>query len=304
MCLLIFSFGFKLHPFILCSNRDETFQRETLNGRYDNNQEVYFPQDQVAGGTWIIISGKTNGRFAIILNFHTFRYGIFDYWKNPRNPRSRGIIPRLFIDSNEDITAASFANSILQQEDFQGYNLIIGDKESCYYISNCIQSPPLQLQPQTLYAISNGKIDDEWQKMLISKQRINEIIANQRVSNLEIARQLIEKLFEVMEDSTPLPDATYNTMIPELMKLSAINVSPFLHNGHPYGTRTITIAIALSSSLSSVGEAEKTTIEERNNQQSCNLIINEFNRLSSDSESRWEKNETIMPFTIYSQQLN
>lgn len=244
MCLLVFSFGCKSHPFILCSNRDETFERATLNGQYYHDKEAYYPEDQVAGGTWITISGKKNGRFAIILNFHTFRYGIFHYWKDPINPRSRGIIPKLFIDADDEVTASSFAHSILQQQDFQGYNLIIGDKDSCYYVSNCIQSPPQQLLPETFYAISNGKIDDEWPKMLNSKQSIDEIISNERICNSEIARHLIDSILEIMKDSTPLPDATYNTMIPELMKLSAINVSPFLHNGNPYGTRTITIAIA------------------------------------------------------------
>lgn len=293
MCLLIFAFGFKDHPFLLCSNRDETFERATLNGQYYFEKETYFPQDQLAGGTWITISGKSNGRFAIILNFHTFRYGIHHYWKDPVNPRSRGIIPRLFIDSDENVTATSFASFILQQEDFQGYNLILGDKDNCYYVSNCIQSSPLLLQPETFYSISNGKIEDDWPKMLNSKQRISEIISNQRISNLEIGRQLIERFVEVMKDSTPLPDATYKTTIPEMMQLSAINVAPFLHNGNPYGTRTITIAVALSTN-----EEEE---EERTNQ--TQLLIHEFNKLSPDFDSNWERNETIMPFTTYSHHI-
>lgn len=306
MCLLIFCYGYKEHPFILCSNRDETFERDTLKGSYYKELKQYYPQDLIAGGTWITLSSKSNGRFAIILNFHTFRYDIFHYWKDPINPRSRGIIPRLFIDSNDDITATSFAYSILEQEDFQGYNLIIGDKNNCYYISNCIKSSPLELQPGVFHSISNGKINDEWPKMLNSKQRIQEILLNQKITNFEIARQLISQLLEVMKDSTPLPDATYNTTIPELMKLSAINVPPFIHNGNLYGTRTITIILALSIEENKQqileGEVSKGEQKEQEEQEDTklNLLIQEFNRLSPNLESEWELNEIIMKFTTYS----
>jgi uncharacterized protein with NRDE domain len=279
MCLLVFSFGAKNLPFLLCSNRDETFRRETLRGAYDDDREAYCPIDREAGGTWIAISGKANGRFAIILNFHLFRYDTLLDWKEPSSPKSRGLLPHFYLSASDDVTPTIFARSLLQQNQYQGYNLILGDQNSCCYVSNG-DSTLLQLQPKTLYGISNGRLTDEWAKVFISKQRISTLL-DSSITSLDEARLLSEQLVDCMKDSTPLPDATYGTMIPDFMKLSAVCVPPLKWNHYPYGTRTITIAICLPVEITS----------------RQNLLVVENDRPNPDLPSEWERNECVMTFT-------
>jgi uncharacterized protein with NRDE domain len=282
MCLLVFCYGFKDLPFLLCSNRDETFQRETLRGAYYEEKGAYYPIDQVAGGTWIAISGKADGRFAIILNFHLFRYDLLSDWEEPHSPKSRGLIPHLFLSATEDVTPMVFAQSLLRKNEYQGFNLILGDRSSCCYVSNS-DSTLLQLDPKTLHGISNGRLTDNWPKVSLLKQRIS-MTLDRSIASLDDARVFSEQLFEFMKDSTPLPDATYGNLIPEFMNLSAICVSPLKWNHCPYGTRTITIALALPVRIS--------------NRQ--NLLVVEYDRTSPDFPSEWERNEWIMAFTPFS----
>jgi uncharacterized protein with NRDE domain len=282
MCLLVFQFGSPRLPFLLCSNRDETFQRSTLNGCYYSELEGYCPIDQVAGGTWIALSGKSDGRFAIILNFHIHRYDLLTCWEEPLHPKSRGLIPHQFLESEANKTPFEFAQELLTQSDYQGYNLIIGDKNSCCYVSNC-PGLTIELQPNTLYGVTNGKLSDEWPKVSIAKRNINLVLEESLISSSETARTVCERLLEIMKDSTPLPDATYDSMIPEFMKLSAICVPPLDWNGSPYGTRTITVAISLPPDCS-----DKTR-----------LLVVESNRPNPERPLEWERNECLMPFTPF-----
>jgi uncharacterized protein with NRDE domain len=290
MCLLIFQFGCGTNhnapSFLLCSNRDETFQRSTLSGCYYAELDGYCPIDQVAGGTWIALSGKSDGRFAIILNFHLHRYGLLAEWEEPPEPKSRGLIPHLFLESDEQMTPAAFAHDLLtQRASYQGYNLILGDKNSCCYVSNCCNLT-LELDPGILYGITNGMLSDEWPKVSTAKREIGLVLENAALSSSpEAARAMCERLFEIMKDSTPLPDATYGTMIPEFMKLSAICVPPFDWNGCPYGTRTITIAVSLPG--------------DRETKDCSRLLVVEHNRPSPDLPLQWDRQETLMPFTPF-----
>lgn len=279
MCLLVFWYGSEDLPFLLCSNRDEAFQRETLRGAYHDDREAYYPIDQSAGGTWIAISGKSDGRFAIVLNFHLFRYDLLSGWEEPSSPKSRGHIPHLFLSSTEDVTPTDFAQSLLRRNEYQGFNLILGDKTGCCFVSNG-DSSLLQLRPKTLYGISNGRLTDDWPKVSLSKQRINPLL-DRSITSLEEARVFSQQLIEVMKDSTPLPDATYGNLIPEFMSLSAICVPPFQWNHAPYGTRTITIAVTLSARI----------IDRQN------LLVVESDRSKPDLPSEWKRNEWIMTFT-------
>lgn len=284
MCLLVFLFGSNSHPLLLCSNRDETFARKTLQGQYYHQHEAYYPVDELAGGTWIALSAKEDGRFAVILNFDIFRYESLDSYTTPPNPKSRGLIPHLFLNSSSDVTPVRFGEELLANNDYQGYNLILGDKHSCCYVSN-FDHTIQRLLPSTLYGISNGRMIDEWPKVSISKERIRNHLNETFILTLESARLLADQLFEVMKDSTLLPDALYGTSIAEYMNLSAICVPPFRLNENPYGTRTTTVVIALP-----------------NTQDPPNLLVVEYTRLDPDQPMSWHKSETIMNYASFSSQ--
>ena len=77
------------NDFILTSNRDEQRLRETLPPKKyeENNVEMLFPKDKMAGGTWIGTSSKN--RLICVLN------GAFKNHKKKENyKKSRGVIAK------------------------------------------------------------------------------------------------------------------------------------------------------------------------------------------------------------------
>ncbi|CAM9264683.1 unnamed protein product, partial [Ectocarpus fasciculatus] len=248
MCLLLFQYGGGTNcPFVLCSNRDEALFRKTIRGtvtsRGDNN--YYAPLDEEAGGTWIAF-GECNSRFAVVLNYHD---RVFAGGKR----KSRGFLPLDFINATNNITAREYAAAIsgLPCSSYAGFNLIVGDKDGCYYVSNQkTNSAPQHLEPGIVHGISNGAMDDDWCKVTISKHKISAALAGWGTeSGIEAARAVTASLMSVMQDDTPLVDPTLGYLSHFWTKSSAIFVEPELDRSGEiskvltnYGTRTTTIA--------------------------------------------------------------
>lgn len=94
--------------FILTSNRDESVFRPTLKPNYYSigQNELVFPKDEVADGTWI--AGNGNGRLVCLLN------GAFETHKRKEAYRkSRG---KVLLESFEYKSISDF----IQNADFQG----------------------------------------------------------------------------------------------------------------------------------------------------------------------------------------
>ena len=270
MCLLLFQYGGEKSPVVICSNRDESLFRKTKRGAVRTTSEgvkFFAPLDEEAGGTWIAFS-EASRRFAVVLNYHEWRApkSFFSHvlrmlgQKKPH--KSRGCLPMDFISAPETVTAATYAAEIaaLPGAWYAGFNLIIGDKYGCYYVSN--QTPgsgPHFLEPKVVHGISNGSIDDDWCKVKISRSKLSDILSsesNYRSQNdnelfsVEEAKDLTTKLFKIMQDSTPLMDPTLGYLRERATQVSAIFVNPkLLPNGQVspeetnYGTRTTTIAV-------------------------------------------------------------
>ena len=293
MCLLIFC----ADPFILCSNRDEYFDRHTIDGSYDTNTRKYSPVDVLKGGTWIAFSGGGNSRFAVVLNFHDWRYSIFSSWDPPcdRNKLSRGHLPADFVNAPDDVSARSFAHSICPDR-MDGFNLIVGDSNSCYYVSNCYNNgTPIELVRSEIHGISNGHLFDMWPKIVEPKRKIKSLIppkCNTGVprTNYDVntARDLAVQLLKVMQDDNPQQDATYGWNVVALTRLSAVNVQPFSICGRMYGTRTIIIAIAcvLAEGVGGGGTGGLFISEHSR----CSPVANR----SAHSEQEWSTKETIL----------
>lgn len=86
----------KKNGFFFTSNRDEQSTRKTLVPAYYKDAEVslFFPKDEVAGGTWIGLSDKR--RLVCLLN------GGFVY-HNPKIkfPKSRGVVVTSILKSDD-----------------------------------------------------------------------------------------------------------------------------------------------------------------------------------------------------------
>jgi uncharacterized protein with NRDE domain len=294
MCLLLFAYHLNSHcPFVLCSNRDEYFDRQTIEGSYNAATNIYSPIDVVAGGTWISFSGIGNGRFAVVLNFHDWRYDSCTAWRAPSENEkvSRGHLPIQFVSATADTTAKDFASSVCS-DNMNGYNLIVGDSSGCYYLSNCSSKPPVQLDSNRIHGITNGHLCDIWPKVAVPRNKIDQLLLqfycedNCSCDAIGAARKLVNELTVVMQDSTHLPDATYGENIQALMQLSAVNVAPFAIGGRMYGTRTIIVAVAMRK----VGKT------------GCDLLIAEntctLASTSGDSDKAKEGRETTTSATL------
>ena len=298
MCLLLFQYGHPTCPFVLCSNRDEALFRKTVRGAVASKgcSKYYAPIDEEAGGTWIAF-GECNSRFAVVLNYHEWRdpgnwcHAIFSRVLYGGMRKSRGFLPLDFIEAEKHITAKEYASTIaaLPRSVYAGFNLIVGDKDGCYYVSNQKTiSSPQYLEPCIIHGISNGCMDDDWCKVTISKRKFSTALAERTYDitkiGIEHARALTSTLMTIMHDGTPLMDPTLGYLNEFWTKSSAIFVEPELdHSGGVsgvsmnYGTRTTTIAILFSE-------------KEKRNQHKLLITENDLDA----STSVWSVNENSL----------
>lgn len=207
MCTIAFSY--KQHPefpLILAANRDEFYARPTRGMHWWEDQKFIFGgRDLKEGGSWMGMN--KNGRFATLTNYRVFPL--------KENTPSRGDLVRNFIDG--DHSPAQYFE-ILQQTgaDYNGFNLIFGNSNQLYYISNMHsainqgkkipegtllkQEPELgELRPG-VYALSNALLQSPWPKAELLKESLTEYF-NQ-------PEKFFNKtdLFEILQRKSTFPD--------------------------------------------------------------------------------------------------
>jgi uncharacterized protein with NRDE domain len=325
MCLLTFIYIEGNKDLILCSNRDENLVRPTLRGRLHpldggatGAEAAYFPQDREAGGTWIALS-NINARFAVVLNFHDWRYPSEDIagcqasGSEAGTVQSRGLIVLEFIKAPAEVTAKQFAHQILEQR-HGSYSLLVGDSiDGCYYVSNRDSESPVFMAPGKVHSVSNGKRSDVWPKVTLSLNRVRNVLAEydvclegagggvvvrgQQPRPMGEARALAHSLREVLWDDTPLPDATHGTTSESFMNRSAIFVKPTClydpatSQSVNFGTRTTTIAVSAASHRDAEGCCEHGTTDGAD--LFSDMLIFESDR--DEASGLWTDSETILP---------
>lgn len=129
MCTVIVGFNlFANRPVVLATNRDEMFGRAARGPqRIPGAHEVLAPTDMVRGGTWIGVNDR--GVFAALTN----RTEIASVWdpEQPEKMRTRGVLVHQALASP---TAADAISDIarIRTREFNGYHLIVGDKEELF----------------------------------------------------------------------------------------------------------------------------------------------------------------------------
>lgn len=154
MCLLSFSWQPDSQtPLTLVSNRDEFHKRATAPSTFWlDHPHVLAGKDLEAGGTWMGVTRK--GRFAALTNVRQL--------PSPyQGTISRGNLVKDFLigeQSPDDYLMA------IKGQDYDGFNLIVGDKNACWYLGN----RPLGTAPQKLsagvYGLSNAQLNTPWPK--------------------------------------------------------------------------------------------------------------------------------------------
>jgi uncharacterized protein with NRDE domain len=145
MCLAVLALQYLPDtPVLITANRDEFHARpaEAVHA-WPGQPKIFAGRDLKAGGTWMGVTEK--GRYAIITNYRDPHNHIDD-------APSRGALVEHYLRST--IRPSDYVSDIFpSSKQYNGFNLIVGDMQAAYYISNQAGEPHL-LAPG-VYGLSN-----------------------------------------------------------------------------------------------------------------------------------------------------
>jgi len=221
MCLIVFANDFlKDYKLIFAANRDEFYNRPTEQADFwKDHPDLLAGKDLQAGGTWMGITRK--GKFAAITNFRDL--------KNHRNDApSRGNLTLDFLVN--DFTPEEYYNRLSSDlQDYNGFNLILGDTNELYYFSN--KTNGLKKLEPGIHGISNAILDTPWPKVEKSKRQLKHLIEQKNIHPWEV--------LNLLDDTSPAKDEE----LPDTgvgLELERTLSSIFIKS-EKYGTRSSTI---------------------------------------------------------------
>ncbi|MGM0417776.1 MAG: NRDE family protein [Thermodesulfobacteriota bacterium] len=223
MCLIIFSFKQnKEFPLIIAANRDEFYERETKTlDLWNKNSDIIAGKDLKSGGTWMGINKKTK-QFAAITNYR-------DPSNFKQDAKSRGIIVSSFLEN--EIAPDDFIKKLQSKKDeYNGFNLIAGNKDEIYYYSN-ISNRPEKLEPG-IHGLSNHLLNTDWPKVEKSKKELEKTFKSENIIEDSIKVLLNDKTFPDNE----LPETGMGLEWERLL-------SPVFVKSEIYGTRASSVLI-------------------------------------------------------------
>lgn len=228
MCLIVFAWQVvPCAPLIAAANRDEYYSRPTAPAQWwEEAPHIYAGRDLQAGGTWMGISSTgPNGP----------RFGGLTIIRSPQQKRtdapSRGALVADFLKGNS--SPADYLEQLKPQaEQYNGFNLLLGDANSLIWYSNRGDEDPRNGQPLQpgIYGLSNALLDVTWPKVVKTKAQFGSLICQ---------RAPQEAYFEMLADATLAPDGRLpNTGVSLEFEriLSAVCVG-----SEYYGTRSSTV---------------------------------------------------------------
>ncbi len=243
MCVLLISVGVnKDYPFVLAANRDEFYDRPTINAHYwHDHPEVLAGQDKLSGGTWLGIT--RSGRFAAITNHP-------DPTDHDFSRNSRGDITKYFLTSDNSIEDYS---KYLDQHShlYNGYGVLFGLVSGLRYHSN--RGGTSKTLIHGTYGLGNDLLHKPWPRVAIGVSRLTELLSAR-------CRIKSENLFEILSDDS-YPNSQNQTLLP-----SSQNLPLFVRLAN-YGTRCSTTIVVDCENL--------VTFEERSFDQISGRITNQ-----------------------------
>jgi uncharacterized protein with NRDE domain len=195
MCLIVFAWQVVPGaPLIAAANRDEFYDRPAAAaGAWPENPKVFGGRDLQGGGSWMGITqeGIHGPRFAALTNI-----------RGPQERRtdapSRGALVADFLAG--DMSAADYIAQISAgSEAYNGFNLVLGDRDSLYWYSNRGGDDARngqQLAPG-IYGISNSLLDEPWPKVVRTKAQFASLLCQGAPE---------DAFFEMLADTTRAPD--------------------------------------------------------------------------------------------------
>lgn len=235
MCLMVLAY--RVHPnypLIVAANRDEFYKRPTARAHFwEDEPNVLAGRDLEKMGTWMGIT--RTGRFAAITNV-----------RNPSNEReharSRGKLVSDFLSGSQPPVA--YMKAVRESAgQYNGFNLLAGDRTSLCYFSN--QNESIRKLTPGIYGLSNAQLDTPWPKVEKSKQRLKQCLAKDQHVDAD-------RLFQLLADSERAPDSA----LPDTgvsLDLERLLSSAFIES-HDYGTRVSTVLLIDSNGCVSFKE--------------------------------------------------
>lgn len=228
MCLIVFAWQVvPCAPLIAAANRDEYYERPTAPAAcWEDRPQVFAGRDLKAGGTWMGIKrdGPAGPKFAAITNIRSQSEKQID-------APSRGNLVADYLSGQAG--AQEFVAEISEStKAYNGFNLVLGDRDTLIWFSNRGQDDPRNGQPLApgIYGISNALLDAPWPKVVRTKAQFASLLCQCAPS---------EAYFEMLADTTRAPDVrlpdTGVDLALERMLSAACIESP------TYGTRSSTL---------------------------------------------------------------
>lgn len=223
MCLI--TLAWQAHPqhrLILAANRDEFFERETDPVNFwKESPQVLAGRDLEAGGTWCGITRE--GRFAALTNYRdAIKFGATG------ERRSRGLLVADYLQG--DSSAGEYAqNTWNRRDDYAGFNLLLGDREDLYYVSNRHQRMRLGAG---IHGLSNGEVNGTWPKVRKAKSGMRSLIEKKGEFDVEAAFDMMADRRE--SEDQDLPDTGVGVELERFL-------SPMFIAGQTYGTRCTSV---------------------------------------------------------------
>jgi uncharacterized protein with NRDE domain len=210
-------------PLFIAANRDEFHARKTLPAApWPDHPDLIAGIDCVAGGTWLGITRQ--GRYALLTNFR-------DPASVKPDAPSRGHLASDYLMHDAD--PRNYADQVHQTGGrYNGFNLILGDIETAWYVGNRAEQKATQALASGRYIISNHLLNTPWPKA----ERLRQALDGYPCDALE---RSLAPLFEILQYNTQAQDddlpSTGLTRERERLLSSPFIISP------EYGTRCSTV---------------------------------------------------------------
>lgn len=225
MCLILFAWQHHSnYPLVVVANRDEFYERPTQEAHFwEQHPHILAGKDLLAGGTWLGVT--KDGRFTAITNYRDGNVA------ERKNAPSRGQLTTDFLTGSDSPEA--YCQKIADQGHlYNGFNLLVGDKNELWYYSNRSDEDPVSLPPG-VYGLSNRLLDTPWFKV----RRGKFLLKQQLQSNNLHPRPFLDLL---NDEDTPTDEELPNTGISE--DWERLLASIFIKSEN-YGTRCSSVLL-------------------------------------------------------------
>ena len=247
MCIAFFGYNLENGlPLVLASNRDEFWDRPTAPLHHwegdPTSSSILAGKDLQEGGTWLAIDSK-NHRLAVVTNYREPLEASMD-----GHPPSRGKLVTDFLTTTDQ---DEFMAHLEKDGDlYSGFNLLFGSLTTGFYFfsNRSVERKAIPLQPNRLYGVSNGYLDEPWPKLERGKHTFRRVLdgykATINIENVDLPN-LKQGLWKLLTDEWKPPESDLpSTGVPlDIEKeLSSIFVQAPQFD---YGTRCSTLILGM-----------------------------------------------------------